>query len=273
MFCSKCGSEITEGAEFCHICGTKIVHEEMELIQEEAESDSYNDINDFKKFVDNCIQKTTEYQTAEELLKSRVSLRFVWICFAIPAIFILMVSLFKGSISIMTTVLLMVFVSLLFGYLSAYIMALVKKIKLTSKYSAKFEGDIDTDDLITFLNKHLRYLYPYFHEWGHIKREALSVRGAVELTVEDSMRRYMEEINLCTEFGEKQRRLSVISIRPDAENRNPGKMEYYIDVENRIEGASFLSHDMGFAKYQCLSQVAPILQAAMEYYLKIYRMG
>lgn len=48
MFCIKCGSKITEGADFCHVCGTKVLKTEeieKENISSESNSISKHDEN------------------------------------------------------------------------------------------------------------------------------------------------------------------------------------------------------------------------------------
>ena len=160
---------------------------------------------------------------------------------------------------------------LLLGCAAARVICGVKKGRCAFRYQGKMEGEIDTDDLIRFMNTHLSYLQPYFHEWGYIKREALSVRGAVQEAAADAIRASTQEIGICTPFGEEQRRMAVLIIRADPTDRDSGKKEYFTDAENRLEGASFLSHDMGFQMYKCVVKAAPILQVAMEYYFNHYQ--
>lgn len=249
MFCYKCGAQISDGADFCHKCGTNV-----------KTAIPNHDSDGFKEFVDNHIRTKTNFQSAEELLNSKVSLRFLWICLGIAVLL--------GIITLNPVILLFF---LLLGYAAARIICAVKKGRCAFQYQGKIEEEIDTDDLIQFMNIHLGYLQPYFHEWGYRKREAFSVRGAVQEAAADSIRESTQEIGICTCFGEDQRRMAVFIIRADPANRDSGKKEYFADAENRIEGASFLSHDMGFQKYKCVIKTTPILQAAMEYYLNHYQ--
>lgn len=269
MFCHKCGAQIAEGAGFCHQCGTKVIRTDntsaVSNLKQTPDSPIQTtlpeaDNSGFKAFVDNHIQKVTDFQSAEELLGSKVSLRFLWICLGVAALL--------GLITL-NPILLLFF--LLLGYAAARVICGVKKGRCAFRYQGKMEGEIDTDDLIRFMNTHLGYLQPYFHEWGYIKREALSVRGAVQEAAADAIRASTQEIGICTPFGEEQRRMAVLIIRADPTDRDSGKREYFTDAENRLEGASFLSHDMGFQKYKCVVKAAPILQAAMEYYVNHYQ--
>ncbi len=115
MYCHKCGAQIKEGSIFCHKCGAKVANEDIQpqdlkattvRTKQEEESvgkpvhESYaasvqvampteGNVDygtDFKGFVDNHVQQTTKFQSAGELLDSRVSQKFMWICFVIPAI-------------------------------------------------------------------------------------------------------------------------------------------------------------------------------------------
>lgn len=289
MFCHKCGTKVTEGAGFCHNCGAKMVQEvigqeplnvfpinnkpkntiaEGPLPQTSAASvqtinrdnmPSANG-NDFKAFVDSHIQSTTNFQSAEELLNSRVPIKFVWKCLGVSAIF-----------GILTFNPILLLFAILLGYGVACVIGAVKRIRYPAKYDGKFEGNVDLEDLIQFLNMNLTYLSPYFHEWGFLTREGFGVRGALLTSLAESTSERLKEIRLCTGFGEKEWRLAVLYIRPDILQPDSGQMEYFADVENKISGLPFLSHSTGFSKYVDMVKIAPILQATMEYYLKIYK--
>lgn len=289
MFCHKCGTKVADDAGFCHNCGTKMVQgdtvqEPLEVIPTNDEPKctstaeplpqpsaaavqtidrdivSNNSRDDFKAFVDNHVRTTTKYQSAEELLNSRVPLRFVWICLGVAAML--------GILTFNPIVLLL---ALLLGYGVACAVGAAKRIRYPAKYDGKFEGSVDLEDLIQFLNTHLTYLSPHFHEWGLLSREGLGVRGALLTSMAESASERLKEVRLCTGFGEREWRLAVLYIRPDILQPDSGQMEYFADVENKISGLPFLSHSTGFSKYVDLVKTAPILQATMEYYLKIYK--
>ncbi len=278
MFCHKCGAQIAEGAAFCHKCGAAVVYANTEPQIPSASRETINlkgeapaeltqkmsDVSvqvangtsDFKEFVDNHIRTTTKFQSADELLNSNVPLPFVWGCLG--------VSFILGAITFNPVVLLF---ALLLGYVAARLVCGVKNGRCAFRYTGKHVGNINTDDVIRFLNENLTHTYPHFHEWGYRSRETYSVRSAVHEAVADSIRESTKEVAICTTFGEDQRRVSVLIIRPDPTDATSGTLEYFADAENRVEGASFLSHDMGFQKYKCMVKTAPILQAAMKYYL------
>lgn len=112
MYCHKCGAQIKEGSIFCHKCGAKVANGDIQpqdlktttgRTKQEEESvgksvyESYaasvqvampteGNVDygtDFKAFVDNHVQQTTKFQSAEELLDSRVSQKFIWICLSL----------------------------------------------------------------------------------------------------------------------------------------------------------------------------------------------
>lgn len=95
------------------------------------ENVSNNNGNGFKVFVDNHIRSTTQFQSTEELLNSRVPLRFVWICLGISAIL--------GILTFNPIVLLL---ALLLGYGVACAVGEVKRIKYPARYEGRFEGNV-----------------------------------------------------------------------------------------------------------------------------------
>lgn len=311
MFCYKCGNQLPEEAKFCHKCGartlcenvqqqfsdtSKLVHESKESIpleelkQMDAESiqisepvdKRFNDQEFFKKYVNNYIQENTGFQSTEELLDSHAPINFVRKSFGISGAIGVLLCIYgyaSGNLNFSDVgsvlgCLGIVFFALMIGYLVAYVIGLYRQNKETSKYGGKFEGNINIDDLIPFLGEHLSYLHPYFQQWGYVERSTYGIRSAVSEAVANSIRNSLKEVSICSAFGKKQRRIILITIRPDVEKNSLGKMEYYFTVENRIEATgilSFLSHDTGFEKYKCLVQISPILHAAMEYYLNGYK--
>ena len=281
MFCSKCGAEIAEEAAFCSKCGTRVNNEKKTSQQsgaatatEEILPDKVavtqtnvrdnktqvttNNLDEFKKFVDDHVRKNTKFQTTEELLNSCVPLKFAWICFGVPLV-LAIINIALGLFA------------LLIGYLTAMLISWLKKGRYAFKLSGKIEGAIDINELVLFLNEYLGHVFPYFHEWGHLQKSGFGVQGVLLTSLGEFASEAAREIRLCTELGEQGRQLSVIYIRPSLANPDSGQLEYFFDAEDRISGLPFISHDWGFAKYKCVVKTGLILQAAMEYYLKIYK--
>ena len=276
MFCLKCGAKVLDGSEFCQKCGTKIIYEDTAPQMPDAHkaeptqdtstaSSTSNDGSDFRAFVDNHVRASTQFQSAEELLNRKVSLLFVWICFGISIV-----------LGIWLPPLLLITVPL--GYVAAKVAGGIKKGRYAFKFHGKTDGKVNTDDLIQFLNTHLNYLQPYFHDWGYIKRKkqnllTTSAGGTLQTLAEASARESLKEVGLCTDFGSDKRCLSILFIHADPSEGDLGKMEYVAAAGGRIEseGVAYLSHDFGFQTYKCVVRTAPILQAAMEYYLHNYK--
>ncbi|MCR2049326.1 zinc ribbon domain-containing protein [Acetatifactor muris] len=275
MYCHKCGAQIKEGSIFCHKCGAKVANGDIQpqdlktttgRTKQEEESvgkpvyESYaasvqvampteGNVDygtDFKAFVDNHVQQTTKFQSAEELLDSRVSQKFIWICFGIPAI----VGFLAGG------PLLALLFGLFFGYPAALLTDFMKGSRVKGSIK-KISGKIDSDGLIQFLNGHLSYLSPYFHEWNYINYRGAGVQGAVTAHTLNSITASAAKVG--TGFGRKQRCFVVIWIEPDGEISGSNGMKYYFSTAMKFPWPS---------KYICMVKTTPILQAVMEYYLK-----
>lgn len=269
MFCYECGAKLEEGACFCQECGTKIVQENI--------WDDTNGIekSDFENYVDGYIQQNTSFSSAKELLNSKVSLKFVKISFLIPAVIMTIlyigVALKRGNFDAATIgnfLIATIIVSGLIGYVIAYIWGLFISAKYTDEMTGHFEGAVNPEDLIEFLNASFKYLTPYFHDWGYLAETPLSVSTSIQKGIRDLAKEKLKQICVCTEYGENGWRICVIHIglqSPDSE-----QMKYYFSVSNKFEGFLFKSHDMGFEKYKTLIKTAPIMKAAVEYYFKKY---
>lgn len=282
MFCHKCGTQIDEEAAFCYKCGTKVVHMDtklqasdeasvpaepekisaeppvqgtpMESVQAAASAEGITDYGtDFKTFVNNHVRQTTKFQSAEELLNSHVSQKFMWICFGIPAIIGLVAAGPVGALLF----------GLFFGYPTALLTDFMKgsHVNVTGPIE-KIDGKIAPDNLIQFLNEQMRYLSPHFHEWDYINYRGSGVRGAVTAHTLNSITASAAKIG--TEFGRKQRCFVVIWIEPDETNPDSGRMKYYFRTSAKSVWPS---------KYLCMVKTVPILQAVMKYYLKNYGGG
>ena len=170
----------------------------------------------------------------------------MWICFGIPAI----VGFLAGG------PLLALLFGLFFGYPAALLTDFMKGSRARGSIK-KISGKIDSDELIQFLNGHLSYLSPYFHEWNYINYSGAGVQGAVTAHTLNSITASAAKVG--TGFGRKQRCFVVIWIEPDGEVPGSNGMKYYFSTAMKFPWPS---------KYICMVKTTPILQAAMEYYLK-----
>lgn len=272
MFCHKCGAQVADGAAFCHKCGTKIVsagaaQQSMDTLQSivgqkdlsaetmgpvvdapEYSPDTMTNEGNFKEFVDKHIQTTTKFQSAEELLDSHVPQKFLWLCFGIPAV----IGFIAGG------PLAALLFALFFGYSAALLTDFMKGSRAAGSIE-KISSKINSDELLLFLNQHLNYLSPHFHEWGYINYGGFGVRGAVMAHTLNSIT--ASTIKIGTGFGRKQRCFVVIWIEPDEVNPGSGQTKYYFRTAMRSIVPS---------KYLCMVKTVPILQATMEYYLNHY---
>lgn len=260
MFCQKCGTQIGEGADFCHKCGTKVVYEntaqpiEPEHIaagQEEMNPVIENDADSFKKFVDEYIQANTKFSSAEALITSSKPWVFAWVCVGVLSLIGLLVASLPGVL---------IFGGF-FGYAAVFITSGIIRMNYTHKFSGEFEQEISSEEFLAFLNEHLKIVSPYFHECGY-----LSERGGLLTSIGNAASRALNEAKICCECGPKKKSLATICIRPNAREQNTGKMQYFVGAVHKgflIDGRA-----AGFLGHACLIRTAPILQAAMMYYLK-----
>lgn len=279
MFCHKCGTQISDEAGFCHKCGTKVAYAETiqhqdtpapiiepkqavaaEPVQQipvtSAQASSpMGDGYGFKEFVDSHVRATTAYRSAEELLNSRVPQRFVWVCFGIP-VALSVIGLLR-SFSPMDLIAAPAF-TLLVGYLAACLCDFIFTARITlqtSKNATKFSENLDTDDLIAFLNRQLEYLQPWFHEWGYMEKAGTGVSSTIAASAINAAAERANEITLGAGFGEKQKCFATIYIKNDVAAINAG---YSFGASTRA---------LWPARYASLTKIYPILQAAMKYYL------
>lgn len=266
MFCHRCGQPLPNEAAFCPICGEKIVCSNLPLLDtdilrplEASKTKEDSGRETFSSFVDRHIQSTTQYRAVEDLLNSNVSANLLWASLLGPAVVLGLLSLvISGRFG---TALVLALLGLLIGFFTAYVVGWNERRKLSNKFSNTFTGPIDTDDLLVFLSNNLSELSPIFHEWSYITQEGYGIYGAVSAGITNAAQKSLNEVSLGTELVEKRHFFAELYIGPDLLDRASGKMRYTPDVVHRISGL------MSFKKYTLLVQIAPILQAAMEYYL------
>lgn len=254
MFCQKCGTELPETSEFCHKCGAKQTapketQPSANIQEAETRQSVSTDINDFKNFVDNHVRTTTKFSSAEDLLKNSKPWRFVWICFGAATL----VGLLTGPGVLL--------IGPLFGYVVSFITGGIIRSTYRGKFCGEFNGNIDIDDFRSFLDKYLPYISPDFHKWGY-----LSKKGLVN-ALGNAAERAVQEVHICAEFGAKRKRLVEIWIRPKDTNETSGGQRYGVGAEKN--GFMLDGRMSGFIAHGTLIRTAPLLQATMEYYLKL----
>jgi hypothetical protein len=275
MFCHNCGNQLPEGSEFCTKCGTKLiisdsltpssdtspntlVNNNSVSQQTSVATDSIITTNpiadtEFKAFVDNHIRTTTKFQSADDLLNNSKPLTLLWVCFGAITLFFTILAFPAG-----------ILLGVFFGYVLIPMVDWISTRLHGDKTSGTYNKNIDADELLQFLNKNLAYLYPNLHEWRYPEGST-------------------KKMKICSSFGQKQKSFAVIFINTpqiytDKSNSNSKQLGYYCDTEiNHTMLRSILSlgifslltgpYERGL-KRLCYFKTAPILQAAMEYYLK-----
>lgn len=287
MFCHKCGAQLADGAGFCHKCGTKVVYNGTELSNEDEsltddgiksqspqqiiaaipgqksdrEHIEVNERNIFKEFVNNHIQKTTKFQSVDDLIMNSRPLAFIWLCIGIPlAIGFILGAKDLGELTGWITSLLVF--GVFFGYITVYITSGVIRGKYRRKFSGSFEQNIDIEEFRLFLTGHLPYLSPYFHQCGYLSQSGLLA------AIDNKVSKLYKETILCCEYGPKKKSLALLCIRPDPVSPDSGRMQYFVNASRN--GFILDRRAAGFLGHACLIKTAPIMQAAIEYYLKNY---
>ena len=268
MFCHKCGGQLPDGSGFCHKCGAKLAAPEAAQPAAEAGAPAVQRpaanqaaaapaaANDFKAFVDNHVRRTTKFRSADDLLKRSKPLMFMWLCLGAVALVYLIIGLVNDSLNPLAFFVLVPF----FGYAVIFIASGIIRMRYRGKYSSEFVGEINIDDLFIFLNEHLEYIHPDFHEWGY-----LSKKGFLP-ALENAIANATQEVRICSEFGPKRKMLIALYIKPKTVGAKPGEKLYFVDA---LKGGFLVDgRAAGFLGHGTLIRTAPILQAAMEYYLQ-----
>ena len=271
MYCHECGHKLPDEAAFCPVCGTKVANTEFSdkgrgnispstPVEMKEPSFSLGSAGEeFINYVNRYVQSTTPFQSAYDLLNSRVSTTFLWACLLGPALVLgLLAWIISGRPG---PGFVLALLGLVIGFFTTYVVGWLRRSRLSSQYSDLFSGPIDHDDVMRFLSQSLPTISPIFHEWGQITEHGIGLYGAISAELTNAAQRSAKEVTLGTELGPKKRFFAELIVGPDLLDRDSGKMRYTPDVEHRIVGI------FSFKKYTLLAQVAPILHAAMEYYL------
>lgn len=247
MFCNKCGSQLPEKAAFCPKCGTKI------LVMEADEDRNYfqDEVEFFKEYVDAHIRKTTEFQSAQELISKSKPWRFMWITVSICVLIGILMAIINDA-----NILSVAFIMGILGVGMAFLISMLLARNYEKKFSAKIniDSDIDITDLCIFLTKNLCNIDSSFNEWSLIQE-----RGLVPCIV-NKIASASKEVTIGCEFGTKRKYLAEITIRNNPQNRAYCISAGYNGFLPDFRWESMLTRS-------CLVKTAPILQAAMEYYI------
>ena len=246
MFCHKCGGEIADDAVFCHKCGAKA------LVDDAIQQSSSNSIVTqkptaepaFKEFVNSHIRATTKFKSAEDLLKNGKPLRFVWICLGAAALIGTAAFFPFGGI-----------LTVFFGLPVAIIVGVFKRSKLFKDHP--LNDEIDLNDLVNFLSINLEYLSPDFCDWGTYSDPKPDILGITRQHIR------------CTVKSNKLDTMIIFAQLPS------GNKVYAIAADTKTKWISLIGGVIpagrattGFPQLRVGYYAAPILTAAVEYYLK-----
>lgn len=213
-----------------------------------------DDTDSFKDFVDNHVRYNTKFSSAEDLIKNSKPWKFVWNIVG----FISCVVIPFSAVDILSTVLILGG----FSYAAVFVVSGIIRKKYANKFSGEFGQEINIAEFLAFLDGHLKMVSPCFHECGY-----LSERGELLTSIGNVPSKSLKNAKLYCECGAKRKCLATICIKPDVRKQNSGKMQYFVGEAHK----GFLTDEWvgGFLGHACLIRTAPILQAAMLYYLKI----
>ena len=216
----------------------------------------------FKEYVDKITSEKTQCKNADEQLKTKVSFRYLLFFMPIPiAVVFLMSIIFNWTIGQFFGLSLFV---LVIGFMVSFIGTALKRGNYCKGYINKSDTPVDVNDLIQFLNTNLSATWSdYFHEW-----DVLTIRN--ENVVLDAMNQaisnaHPEEFIVGTEYAKSHSLIVQITQTTDRLYGNEGKMCYQFLVSPRTVGTP------SYKSYSASLRTVPVLYAAMDYYLNVYR--
>jgi hypothetical protein len=269
MFCSKCGNQLPEGSGFCHKCGAKLVTSESAQqapgvpasMPANAPTAPANG-NGFREFVDNHVRSVTRYKTAEDLMKKSKPMLFVWICMGVAALLVLprykdFANASLNPISDTTAILLCLLITAVMGYIVAYLAGRILyfiRWQKTSKAKPAYPipEEVNLNALVEFLSTNLQYLSPAFDDWGCA---VLKGQPTVKCSFQGKKTNALIAF-VTTSAGKKFYAFSA----------QKAKVWSYLVISPA--GLSASKTNAGFGEYRCLYRAAPILTAAVGFYLK-----
>jgi len=197
----------------------------------------------FAYFVNDHIEANTKFKWADQLLKKSKPLTVPWACFWIVALAFSVDNIEHGFYAER------IIPGIFLGYAAAYLVGRVIYYRLYRKFSTgSFYENITLEDLIAFLNTHLLYLQPFFGQW---------VRGEGSLSGKDYIGfAFSKRVQATITFSENSagEKFYAISTMPTS---NSGIIMRLITRA-----------DVGLGRLICLYKTAPIISAAMKYYLQ-----
>lgn len=190
-------------------------------------------------------------------------MKFAWICLGALSLLglILGATNLGGAVGALVGILI---IGGFIGYAVVFIASGVIRKQYRDKFYGEFEQEINIESFLVFLDGHLKTLSSYFHECGYLDQ-----RGGLQTSISNAVAGAFKEVTLACVCGPKKKSLATICIRPDVRDPDSGRKQYIVGAVYRgflIDGRA-----AGFLGHACLIRTAPVLQAAMKYYLKHYK--
>ncbi len=205
MFCRKCGAQLNKGAVFCPKCGTKVAVESTAKQSEgaihvaEERQNVYamaqNDAVSFRNFVDNHVRSETTFSSAEDLITNSRPWRFVWISMGTGLFIGFLIGIISESVVVSTLL-----IGGILGYIALLLSGAIIRGNYCQKFCGEYEQDIDMNELLVFLNEHLRLVSPYFHECGYF-----SQHGGLLTIMDNAAIRMAKKVILCCKCGSRKK--------------------------------------------------------------------
>lgn len=209
--------------------------------------------DDFRAYLNDSVRHETGFQSAEELLERGGHNGFLLVCFGIPILLAIIITM-NASIRSIFLFLILLIPAVAFGCLLVMLVTIFKSNKYT-KIVVRPDCGINIDGLIGFLNTHLKYLPQFSNEWGYYKT-TWSGTGIGGFAAAGLLNQISDkEIKIGSKYG-KGSCIVEIYFEPDKQGTNPEAMLYYFRIE---KGLMFQS--------STLEKAVPILQGAIKYYL------
>lgn len=287
MFCHKCGAKIPDESTFCFKCGAKTISENVQepsdaegkavqlkkpAISEPTQTDpvkaesslspqteQLNDDAEFRNFIDKRVQEMTKCSSASKLLKKH-PMRIPLIIFY-GFFFLIGIMVGQGTNNIglfLTIVLFTTFFAFGFSCLAGWAISLSYVIKHRNEVNGEI-CDLDTDDLIYFLNSKLSYLKPDLGDWGYMDREYGEAKNKIANIFYHHLQKKEQRTKyISSQCGKWYSPFSIVSLKRS--ETTPEATVYGIS-----SGTSYKAF-FCISTYVCLYKTAPIISAAMEYY-------
>ena len=294
VFCSGCGTKTTNSQTQTPQIPTESITpnatiERSGLNEVESQPPTINaldeiplrdvDSGDFKSFVDNHIKTNTKFASANELLTRSKPLTFIWVCLAIAVGIFATLGIINNSFQ--PVVLL---VALFFGYAAAFVVGFFKRIRILK--TQRLSKAIDTEDFINFLNANLNYITSDFGGWQYsTKTTPPNLKNVIDDQNAETVGEYAA--NLLQEIAGQTSVEIISSFRNKGVDvviefitTRDGESLYAVAARKRkskllgvllkiadILGGNNRGTNTGFGEYKVVYLTAPILKAAVEYYI------